>query len=296
MDMRIYQDALENIQADALILPIATDSLLGDILSALDKTLGGWLSETVQESELATKLGEVTVLMTHDKIKAKRLIIVGLGAQEAVSSDTWRRVAAWGVQKARQLKLKSSGCYAEDTNQLRWMAEGAELANYQYLGQKTQDAQTNTLDQWFFVIDGHEDEALANAAIATGKAFAEGTIIARDLSNLPPNICTPDYLAQRAEQIGEGSGFRVTVLGRQQMQTLKMGALLAVAQGSAAEPRFIIMEHGQASANTPTLVLIGKGVTFDTGGYSLKTVDGMVGMKGDMGGGAAVIGAMYTIS
>jgi leucyl aminopeptidase len=113
---------------------------------------------------------------------------------------------------------------------------------------------------------------------------------------LPANICDPAYLAAEARKAGEAAGLKIEVLERKQIEALGMGALLGVAAGSETPPRFIIMEHNADRAETlDTVVLVGKGVTFDTGGYSLKTRDGMVGMKADMGGGAAVIGAMQAI-
>ena len=134
----------------------------------------------------------------------------------------------------------------------------------------------------------------ASSGARTGEAIAQGACLTRELVNTPANFCTPVDLAEAA---GSLSGLRVEVLERAQMEALGMGALLGVAQGSETPPKFIIMEHNaERSGTLDSLVLAGKGVTFDTGGYSLKSLTGMVGMKSDMGGGAAVIGAMQAIS
>ncbi|NOG49536.1 MAG: hypothetical protein HND48_08875 [Chloroflexi bacterium] len=133
--------------------------------------------------------------------------------------------------------------------------------------------------------------AEAEAGLRVGMALARATSLARDLANLPPNVCTPAYLAEIAVRIAGERGLQVEVLERGQMQALQMGALLAVAQAAHNPPRFIVLQHNaHRSAELDTLVLVGKGVTFDTGGYSLKTRDGMIGMKGDMSGAAGVGG------
>jgi leucyl aminopeptidase len=120
--------------------------------------------------------------------------------------------------------------------------------------------------------------------------------LARDLVNLPPNICTPAHMAQVAAEMAQTVGLKSEALDRAQMEALKMGALLGVAQGSATPPKFIVLEHNAGRTDLATLVLAGKGVTFDTGGYSIKTFEGMGTMKGDMAGGAAVIGALGAIA
>ena len=293
MDITISTNSLTLLDVEAIIIPIYTNMPLDKNHAELDANLGGWLQSSLSN---VSKAGDTVVLHTHGKISPAYVVLVGMGEKgEKFDQETARRAGAWGIQKARQLKTKRAALSIPDAELIRWMVEGAVLANYQYLGQKTIDAQRNTIETLHVIVN--EDNKTNKSAAQTGQAFAEGTAIARDLANLPPNICTPDYLAQRAEQLGETNGFQVKVLGRQQMQTLKMGALLAVAQGSATEPRFIIMEYTHPSCqNKPPLVLIGKGITFDTGGYSLKTAEGMVSMKGDMSGGAAVIGAMYTIA
>ncbi|HRJ49373.1 MAG TPA: hypothetical protein PKU91_02495, partial [Phycisphaerales bacterium] len=161
------------------------------------------------------------------------------------------------------------------------MAEGILLGLYSYHGQKTSEKPTDLPDQ--ALIYGYSDEDLPalRSGVATGMAYARGTILARDLVNLPPNICTPAFLAQRAQEVAEQHKVKIQILERQQMKALKMGALLAVAQGSETPPRFIVLEYQPDDLPQPeTLVLVGKGVTFDTGGYSMKSVDGMVGMKG----------------
>jgi leucyl aminopeptidase len=238
------------------------------------------------------------VLYPQGSIPAQRVILVGLGAQDALTADTLRRAAAAGLKKARDLKARSV-VTALETGPLQAsqaaeaLVEGALLGLYSYHGQKSSDA-PDDLPETLTIIA--TDTAAAEQGVQAGEAIAAGVRLTRNLVNLPPNICDPAYMAQAAREAGEAVGLKVEILERKQMEALGMGALLGVAQGSEAPPRFIIMEHNaDKAAELDTLVLIGKGVTFDTGGYSIKTGEGMVGMKADMGGGGAVIGAMRAI-
>jgi leucyl aminopeptidase len=176
------------------------------------------------------------------------------------------------------------------------VTEGSLLALYAYRGQKTDDAPKALPETLELMVEAEPERPAAQRGVAAGDAIAAGVTLTRDLVNLPPNICTPVYMAEAASQIAETLGLRVQVLDREQMEGLGMGALLGVAQGSDTPPRFIILEHNADRADElDTIVLIGKGVTFDTGGYSLKSKEGMGTMKGDMAGAAAVIGAMRAV-
>lgn len=298
MDIRVIQDNPASCAADVLMLLIMTGEL-GASAQAIDERLGGAISEVIEAGDFDAKVGAAQVLYTRGAISAKRVMLVGLGDSDALTADTLRRAAATGVQKARDFNVKQvaivpiSELAASIAAQA--ITEGATLGLYRYHGQKSSDVPEAVPETLNLLVDG--DATPYEEGIAQGLAFAQGAMLSRDLVNLPPNIATPSYLAQQAQQMAQDVGLSCEVLGRQQMAALKMGALLGVAQGSDAPPQFIIMEHnGDKKDDYETIVLVGKGVTFDTGGYSLKSRDGMVGMKGDMGGGAAVIGAMRIIA
>ncbi|MGB7341541.1 MAG: leucyl aminopeptidase [Phototrophicaceae bacterium] len=286
---------------DALIVYKSQDTDLQNAADEVDKALNGVIRTVIDSGDFTGQVKETLVLYTNGLIPAKRVIVVGLGQSADFTPDTVRQAAAVGVQKAHSLKLNTiatrpisaakDAISVEDAAQA--VTEGVLLGLYYYHGQKSSDA-PHVLETLTIVAD---DEASTRKGITVGTAFAEGTTLARDLINLPPNIANPAYLASQAEKMAKSVGLKCTVLDRPQMQALKMGALLGVAQGSDAPPKFIILEHNPDKKDDGnTVVLIGKGVTFDTGGYSLKTRDGMIGMKADMSGGAAVIGAMHTIS
>jgi leucyl aminopeptidase len=176
------------------------------------------------------------------------------------------------------------------------VTEGSLLALYRYRGQKTEDLSEIFPQTLELMVDQMGDVASVEGGVQAGQAIAAGVKLARELVNLPPNVCTPAYLAKVADKVAAAVSSKARILDREQMAEMGMGALLAVAQGSDTPPRLIVLEHNADRAEeADTIVLVGKGVTFDTGGYSLKSREGMGTMKGDMAGAAAVIGAMQAI-
>jgi leucyl aminopeptidase len=303
MDIRAVPSKIETYDADAIIVNLFEGGEIAGAAAAVDTALNGAIRELIDAGDFSGKVGQVAVLYAHGVIPARRVILVGLGKVENVTVDTVRRAAASAIQRARDLKVNhvasvvhgsgAGGLSVESAAQA--VTEGSLLALYNYRGQKsgeTPEAFPKNLDLVIF----DEDDVHADEGVRIGAAIASGVVLARDLVNLPPNICTPSYLAEAAQTIARESGMRVEVLDRGQMEALKMGALLGVAQGTDTPPKFIIMEHNAGRDDLPTIVLVGKGVTFDTGGYNIKTTDGMGTMKGDMGGGAAVIGSMRALA
>ncbi|GAB5490114.1 MAG: leucyl aminopeptidase [Phototrophicaceae bacterium] len=300
MNIIAQAGALIEQTVDALIIYAWQDSDLKNIAQDVDKALDGAISNIISDGDFTGKMEETLIIYTRSAISAKRVIVVGLGDADAFAVDVIRRASAVGLQKARSLGIKTVATYPIISDDIstetasQAITEGVLLGLYHYHGQKSDDA-PQALPEKLSIIT--EDTESAETGIKIGTVFADGTILARDLINLPPNIATPAYLANSAEKMAKEVGLKCTVLEKPQMQALKMGALLGVAQGSDNPPKFIILEHNASKKDDDnTIVLVGKGVTFDTGGYSLKPREGMVGMKADMSGGAAVIGAMLTIA
>ena len=298
MDILTSQATATTSDVDVLIVLQMADGK-GAGVDALNTALDGLLDDLWNAGDLSGAAESAVVLYPRGGVSVKRLVVVGLG--ETLSADALRRAAAVGAQKAVTLKAKRAALVLSDAvasltaqDVVQAVAEGALMGTYRYNGQKTQDTTESPL-KTLEIIGGDTDTN--QAGIKRGRAYAEGAILARDLVNLPPNICNPAYMARRAIEVANASSMQVEILEEKQMQALRMGALLGVAQGSHDRPRFIVLEHNADQAETlDSIVLVGKGVTFDTGGYSLKTRDGMIGMKGDMGGGAAVIAAMQIIA
>ncbi|NDJ84473.1 MAG: leucyl aminopeptidase [Chloroflexi bacterium] len=306
MEIRAVKGAIQDAQIDTLILGVTQGDSLDEVTELVDAALSGAIKDLMSGGDFSGKSGEEAILYPRGAIPARRVLLLGLGERDDLSLEVIRRAAANGLRKANAVKaaqVMTLFLYLANIATLsveataRVIAEGARLALYQYHGQKSDDAPEMTIQTVDLLVFSESDLDAAQAGIDTGLAMAEGVTVTRDLVNLPPNVCTPIHMATIAEQIAKDAGLKVEILDEAKMRELKMGALLAVAQGSDTPPRFIILEHNADKASElDTVVLVGKGVTFDTGGYSLKTRDGMIGMKADMAGGAAVIGAMRAIA
>ncbi len=304
MEVRAVVGNLQSIEADTIIVNLFENSELGGATRAVDEALGGAIQDLVSGGDFSGKAGQVTVLYPRGVIPARRVILVGLGDQEKFKLETVRRSAASAIQKARELKARhvasiihgaGSGNLTIETA-TEAITEASSMALYGYYEQKSKDAPEAFPQTLSLVVLNEADLANAEAGIRSGQAIATGVSITRDLVNMPPNFCTPIHMAEVAKQVAADVGLKVTIFEQAQMEALKMGALLSVSQGSDTPPRFIILEHNADHAEEfDTIVLVGKGVTFDTGGYSIKAADGMENMKNDMAGGGAVIGAMRAI-
>ena len=304
MDIEAIAVSILEADADTVVLYLlAEEETFAGEVAALNSTLNGLVQDLIDGGDFSGKAEQIAVVYPRGAIKARRVMLAGLGERQTFQMSNLRRASAVAARRARDLGAETlalslpvmDGLSATELGQIA--VEGALMGLYSYHGQKTGDKPRSGPQALQIIADDGSDLMVLRAAAERGKAYAEGAWLARDLVNMPPNICTPEYLAQRAGEMAATVGLKVEALGVQQMRALKMGALLAVAQGSDAPPRFIVLEHNASRAKElPTIVLVGKGVTFDTGGYSLKSPDNMVGMKADMGGGAAVIGAMQVIA
>ncbi|HXZ03400.1 MAG TPA: leucyl aminopeptidase, partial [Ktedonobacteraceae bacterium] len=238
-------------------------------------------------------------------LAAKRIVVIGLGIQEKMNTQSIRRASAiasrhvqqTGAQQIaftfhsdeRDINLKSS---------MRAEVEGALLGLYTFKKYKHTNTKGNGqgVNSINLLVNDANETALG-LVVEQGIAFAEATNFARDLVNEPPNVLTPSEFANRASAMAKQFGLECQILDRPEMQELGMGGLLGVAQGSVEPPKFIILRYlGAPDSKNQGIALVGKGITFDTGGISLKPVEGMHQMKGDMAGAAAVIGAMYAIA
>lgn len=305
MQITLTFSAPNLVEADALLLSLHEGESPQGALATADSALGGALTDLINTGDFIGKASQVAVLYSRGALPARRLILIGLGKREALTLDVLRRAVAAGVQKARELKVKrlASMLHGHDgalsaTLCAQACVEATLLAAYHYHGQKSSAPTPDSPES--LTIAAPEALAVEREALErgmkVGQALGEATQLARTLVNQPPNICTPQHLAETARQVAQKHGLAVQVLDRAEMEALKMGALLGVARGSAIPPQFIILEHqAERAAEGKSIVLVGKGITFDTGGYSIKTADGMVAMKNDMAGAAAVLGAMQAI-
>jgi len=274
----------------------------GGATRALDTKLGGAVRALIASGDFKGKLGETAVLYPHGEILATRVIVVGLGRSAEFTLDRARQAAGAAAAKAVGLGCRSMATMVhgagagglEAKAAARAVAEGSELGAYQFNEYKSKASGKVLSNITLVEMEAAKIDDMTAGAYE-GQALGECANFVRDLVNLPPNVCTPPYLAAKAEQIAAAFGLECKVLSVSEMRELGMDALLAVAHGSRETPQFIVMEYWPGETKTGDrrpVVLVGKGITFDTGGYSIKQATDMPEMKSDMAGGAAVLGAM----
>ena len=295
---------IERLTTDALVVNLFEGvAQPGGATGAVDRALGGAIQELITAGDLSGKLGQIAVLYPRGSIPASRVLVVGLGPSERFSPEIARRAAASAARRARELGAThvhtiahgagSGGLGMKEAAQAT--LEGSLLANYTFRGWRGGD-EPRRLSGITLVESDPNKLAAAEQGVRDAGAITSGVARARDLVNRPPNHANPEHLAGIARQVAAAGGLDIEVGDRSWLESERMGALLAVASGSHNEPAFIVMRHNSDRTDLPHVVLVGKGVTFDSGGLSLKTRDGMVPMKGDMAGAGAVIGAMEAVA
>jgi len=304
MEIKVFKGSLQESGTDTLVVNLFEGATgLSGATAALDQLLGGAIKELIANGDLHGKLGEVGVLYPRGAIAAKRVLITGLGPAEKLDLETIRRAAAFAIQKARDLGAKHvativhgagmSGLDLAEAAQA--VGDGSQLALYKFKAPGKKFIPPNEIDSLTLV----EADAKKLAEIETGArisaAVCPAVYLARDLVSLPPNVATPSMLAQTAEEIAKTYGMKITVGDREWAAERKMGAFLAVAQAAHQPPRFIVLEHNASRIDLDTIVLVGKGITFDSGGISLKPAENMEEMKSDMAGAAAVLCTMKVV-
>lgn len=261
------------------------------------------IAPLLEVDDFQGKSNELIVLYPRSALPSQRLLLVGMGERNHLTNDGVRQAAAVALRKLRDLKQTDAAIslpFPESVpvaDAAQALAEGAHLAQYYYLEHKSKVLPEETLQMQYlllFVPEAVVDDA--QRGVDTGYAVAQGVKLARDLANAPGNVVTPTRLAEVAQEVGERAGLKVTVWGLDELQQKGFGGLLAVAQGSDQPPRFIMMEYGGTEAEQPVICLVGKGITFDTGGISIKPAQSMDDMKMDMSGAAAVIGTMHVVA
>lgn len=302
MNIRLTQSRFDAVECDALIVPMFEDEeVTEDLPQALDEKLDGLLNELRSTEEWTAKSGEITVLFRPNQLKTTRLILVGAGKREQYDSHSIRQLTMQAVGHIKRYDLKRVAVYrrssVEATLAAQAAVEGVMLATYDADDYKTVGRSKNFLEEILLATDEGLDTARIEESINRGRILGEGTNLARRLVNEPGNRISPKQLAETAKEIAEKSGLDIEILEEREMKTKKMDAILAVAQGSDEPARFIILRHfGSDSSDSKPIVLVGKGVTFDSGGLSLKPSQSMEEMKSDKAGACAVLGAMQAIA
>ena len=299
MDFTASSANLLNIKADSLIL--MTGSQLQNSAKALDESLEGAISSLIKVGDFSGKASESTVIHIPGA-SGKRIVLVGTdGADTAQQQIKVIKAGAAALLRTPSIKAVWAGeGLAEDTEwQAGIIARSIQAASYKYTAvpkRAAKKAPPQTLKTLTYWVANKSDAKPANAGLKYGAAVGNGMNAARQLGNLPANICTPTYLADQAKALAKGKGKVTTsILSEAQMAKLKMGSLLSVSAGSDQPAKLIVIKYQGTKADVKPVVLVGKAVTFDTGGISLKPGGGMDEMKYDMCGGASVIGVVNAL-
>ncbi len=260
--------------------------------------LAGAADPVLSNGDFSGKESETALVYAPEGLASPRLLLVGLGKRTSFTLDTLRRASAVAAKHARTLKLDEAAfaLHVSEGSATRVAAaeaaaEGAALGLYRFDRYKT-SAEGQELATFTLV---HDDEDEVAGGAETGAKLAAAALLARDLANEPSNVATPEYLARKAREIAERYEMEATILDRAGIEAEGMNGLASVGRASANEPRFIALEHQGGEDEDPPIVLVGKAVTFDSGGISIKPTAGMEDMKYDMSGGAAVLGAMESV-
>jgi leucyl aminopeptidase len=304
MDLKTIQGSIQESTVDTLIVNLFEGiSEPGGATGAVDKALGGAISEMITNGDLTGKAEEVVVAYPRGVIPARRVLVVGLGKADALSLEGVRRAASVAIKRARDLNAKDIATVAHGggAGGLDFQAaaqatiEGSLLGLYRYDAPRQSDTPKNEVDSLTLVEFDTAKVDAAGAGAQAAQAIITGVYLARDLVNMAPNMATPTRMAAEAGKIAEAYGMKLLVGDREWAAERNMGAFLAVAKGAGEPPKFIVLEHNGEREDLETVVLVGKGITFDTGGISLKPSEKMGHMKSDMAGAAAVLATMKVV-
>jgi leucyl aminopeptidase len=305
MHFEVWTKGLATLSVDCIVLGIFEEGELTEEAHSVDSATSGRLKKLLARGDFPGRAGETLLLAELPGIEASRVLLTGLGPKKSFGRKSWRRAWSAAVAAIARTRIASVAIAidrpaAKDLDDYYFGRAVAEIAGTSLY--RTNDLKTTKKPKppaLQKVLAGPVRKTGAEAAqrgLEHGAAISSAGRVQRDLANLPANICTPTYLAEQARALAKRHpSLRVQVLDEAAIRREKMGCLLAVAQGSHQAPRFIVLEH-RGKSDKPPVVLVGKGVTFDTGGISLKDPSGMDEMKFDMSGGAAVIAVMTLVA
>lgn len=292
----------ENQRTGCLVIPIFENSRLSPSAKEIDTLTKGVISELLKSKDIEGKLGQSLLLYALPNIQASRVLILGCGNESQLSDNAYREVVRRMMASIIQTGTQDVICMLPEINiegrdtpwKIRQIVEITLDALYKFDSFKSKkDESKRPFNKMHFFVPSRKELRAAEQALLEGQAIAGGVELAKNLGNTPANVCTPTYLAKEAEKLAKQySHLSVAVLSEKDIQALKMGSFLSVAQGSKNPPKLITLEYRGRKDKQKPVVLVGKGITFDTGGNSIKPAANMIGMKYDMCGAAAVLGIL----
>ncbi|MFO8144062.1 MAG: leucyl aminopeptidase [Dehalococcoidales bacterium] len=305
MEIQVVVGDPARVKADAILLGhFEGEDRPGEETAGIDEVLGGAIRELIGQGEVKGKLNELTLLHSLGRLEASRIVLLGLGKQSEHTEDRISGAVGEACRLLRQKGCKSiitsalgsgiAGVTAEAAAQA--VTEGALLGLYSFRRHFTTEADYGEVSEIKILAPREERLAEMERGSMKGRIVAEAAIMARDMANEPANYMTPAIMAETAERLAGAYGLGFKALEEKQMEEMGMGALLGVARGSREPAKFIVLEYRGKGSGNFDIALVGKGITFDSGGISIKPSEKMGEMKGDMSGGGAVIAVMGAIA
>jgi leucyl aminopeptidase len=303
MEFLVKSARLETLKTATLVVAVGEGRKLGEAAKAIDDASGGTIATLLKRGDLAGKVGQTLLLHSLPNLKAERVLLVGSGKERELSDRQFRKMigAVNGVLKGLggsdaalalgELAVKGRDAYGKARLMVETLADGT----YVFDRFKSQKAEPKALKKITLLVE-KADQAEVERGSLHAQAIANGMAFTRDLGNLPPNLCHPSFIAEEAKALAKANkNLKVEVLDEKKLKELGAGAFLAVAQGSDQPPRMIVLNYQGGKKDDKPFALVGKGITFDTGGISIKPAAGMDEMKYDMCGAASVLGTFRAV-
>ena len=296
METRIRDTNADGIKTDLLVLPVEDKKLEAPVIRALNRRLKGKLSEQIQKSKFTGAEGSSLLYSTAGTLPASHLLLIGFGKANDVDADTWRKAGARARKEASAVGAQEIAFFfAPDKNPedaAGAIVEGVALASYRFNKYRSNSSPATAVKSLILFRPGLKRTPSLERSLRRVEQTLPGVFLARDLVNEPPSVTTARFLGEEAKRHCRGRGLSVEVWNKKKIESMNLAGLLAVNRGSLEEPRFIKIHYQPSGRARKKVALIGKGITFDSGGLSLKPAKSMETMKLDMAGGAAVIGTM----
>ena len=306
MEFGVKSGLPEKQRTACLVVGVYEPRRLPPNIERLDKASNGYISNILKTGDLEGNVGQTLLLHNVPGVSADRVLLVGCGKERELADSQYRQIMTQLVKRLNEIGATECVCYLSEINvktrDLHWkIRTGIEVAEntlYRFSATKSsKDTNKRPLKKFIFSTPSRKELAKGEVAVKEGAAIAAGMKLTKDLGNLPGNVCTPTYLATQAKTLAKGhKSLKVEILETADMEKLAMGSFLSVTKGSRQPPKFIVFHYNGGTKNGKPYVFVGKGITFDAGGISLKPGPGMDEMKFDMCGAAAVFGLVKTIT
>lgn len=303
MEFLIKSGSANKQRSACLVVAVFQDAVLSPSAQAIDAACNGLIKNLYKKDDLDGSTGQTLLVPRVAELQADRLLIIGAGKQDAFDEKALQKTVTEAIRALGSANVKNASLFLAENDidgstvadRVRMITATAKNDSYRFDQLKSEPAKNGKLKKLTIFVPQRGDTKPAREALDTGLAVARGMKLARDLGNLPGNICTPTYLANQARDITREHDQKVKILEEDDMAKLGMDALLSVSRGSRQPAKLIIIEHKGGKKKDPPVVLVGKGLTFDAGGISIKPAAAMDEMKFDMCGGASVLGTMQAI-